>query len=110
MPTNYHIIKTAEDLRRAVDRMWNEPAVGLDTETTDLDPYTSRLRLIQLATPASVAIIYLDAFSTSNGNDLAHHPGLEPLRRLLDSPRPVKIAHNAKFDATFIKHTIRADL
>ena len=110
MPTNYQVIKTAEDLRRAVDRMWNEPAVGLDTETTDLDPYTSRLRLIQLATPESVAIIDLDAFSTSNGNDLAHHPGLEPLRRLLESPRPVKIAHNAKFDAKFIKHKIGADI
>ena len=110
MPTNYHVIKTAEDLRRAVDRMWNEPAVGLDTETTDLDPYTSRLRLIQLATPESVAIIDLDAFSTSNGNDLAQHPGLEPLRRLLESPRPVKIAHNAKFDAKFIKHKIGADI
>jgi DNA polymerase I-like protein with 3'-5' exonuclease and polymerase domains len=90
--------------------MWNEAAVGLDTETTDLDPYTSRLRLIQLATPQGVAIIDLDAFSTSNGTDLAQHPGLEPLRRLLESPRPVKIAHNAKFDAKFIKHKIGADI
>ena len=110
MATNYHVIKNAEDLRRAVDRMWNEAAVGLDTETTDLDPYTSRLRLIQLATPQGVAIIDLDAFSTSNGTDLAQHSGLEPLRRLLESPRPVKIAHNAKFDAKFIKHKIGADI
>ena len=110
MATNYHVIKTAEELRRAIERMSREPVVGLDTETTDLDPYTSRLRLIQLATPEVVSIIDLDAFSSSADEDLAHHPDLEPLRRLLEAPRPIKIAHNAKFDAKFIKHKIGASI
>jgi len=110
MATNYHVIKTAEELRRGIERMSREPVVGLDTETTDLDPYTSRLRLIQLATPEVVSIIDLDAFSSSADEDLAHHPDLEPLRRLLEAPRPIKIAHNAKFDAKFIKHKIGASI
>ena len=110
MATNYHVIKTADELRRAIERMSSEPAVGLDTETTDLDPYTSRLRLIQLATPERVSIIDLDAFSSNGDGDLAHNPDLEPLRRLLEAPRPIKIAHNSKFDAKFIKHKIGASI
>ena len=35
---------------------------------------------------------------------------LAPLRRLLAAPRPIKIAHNAKFDAKFIKHNLSIDL
>src|SRR4030095_12720084 len=110
MATNYHVIKPADELRRAIERMSSEPVVGLDTETTDLDPYTSRLRLIQLATPEGVSIIDLDAFSSAADEDLAHNPDLEPLRHLLEAPRPIKIAHNSKFDAKFIKHKIGASI
>ena len=44
-----------------------------------------------------------------NGN-LRETSALAPLRDLLSAPRPIKIAHNAKFDAKFIKHTLGADL
>ncbi len=105
--TNYEVIKTPHDLRRAIDTLSNQSALGLDTETTDLDPYTSRLRLIQLAAPDKVFIIDLDAFR--NGS-LSESETLAPLRRLLEAPRPIKIAHNAKFDAKFIKHNLSIDL
>ena len=57
-----------------------------------------------------MSIVDLDAFVTARGDDLLHNPDLEPLRRLLESPRPIKIAHNAKFDAKFIKHKIGAEI
>ena len=107
MTTNYQVIKNADDLRQAVQKISSQPTVGLDTETTDLDPYTSRLRLIQLATPECVYIVDLDAFSTEN---LSQSEALAPLRRLLEAQRPIKIAHNAKFDAKFIKHNLGVDL
>src|SRR5258708_4698789 len=107
MTTNYQVIKNADDLRQAVQKISSQPTVGLDTETTDLDPYTSRLRLIQLATPECVYIVDLDAFSTEN---LSQSEALAPLRRLLEALRPIKIAHNAKFDAKFIKHNFGVDL
>ena len=107
MTTKYRVIKTADDLRQASESLSNEPAIGLDTETTDLDPYTSRLRLLQLAGVGGVAIVDLDAFS--NG-DLTKNEGLAPLRKLLEAPRPIKIAHNAKFDAKFIKHNLGVEL
>src|SRR5688572_18756812 len=106
--TNYQVIKTADDLRRAVESISSQPVVGLDTETTELDPFTSRLRLIQLATPDRVFIVDFDAFG--NGGATAHSDALAPLRRLLEAPRPIKIAHNAKFDAKFIKHNLGVDL
>lgn len=107
MNTSYQLITTAEELRRAVEDLATRNAIGLDTETTDLDPYISRLRLIQLATGDQVYIIDLNRFA---GGDLKRGDALEPLRRLLTSPRPIKIAHNAKFDAKFIKHNLGVDL
>lgn len=104
---DYQVIKTEADLRTAVESLSRHVAIGLDTETTDLDPYNARLRLIQLAAPDGVRIIDLDAFS--NGN-LSGSETFAPLRRLLEAPRPIKIAHNAKFDAKFIKHNLGADL
>ena len=106
---NHKVIKTEEELRKAVESLSAHQVIGLDTETTELDPYFGRLRLIQLATPSGVHIIDLDAFR--NGGDLQKNNALAPLlRELLSAHRPVKIAHNAKFDAKFIKHTLGADL
>jgi DNA polymerase I-like protein with 3'-5' exonuclease and polymerase domains len=107
MNTQYELVTTPEQLRRAVDQLASRQVVGLDTETTDLDPYVSRLRLIQLATNENVFIIDLDKFSAydlKNGDELA------PLRRLIASARPIKIAHNAKFDAKFLKHNLGVDI
>jgi DNA polymerase I-like protein with 3'-5' exonuclease and polymerase domains len=105
--TNYQLIRTADELRKAIETLTSQPVVGLDTETTELDPYTSRLRLIQLATPDRVYIIDFDKFA---GGDTRKSEALEPLRRLLAAPRPIKIAHNAKFDAKFLKHNLGIDL
>jgi len=105
--TNYEVVKTPHDLSRAIETLTNQPVVGLDTETTDLDPYTSRLRLIQLAAPDKVYIFDLDAFR--NG-DLSKTEALAPLRHMLEAQRPIKIAHNSKFDAKFIKHNLGVDL
>jgi DNA polymerase I len=107
MNTNYRVIKTAEELRKAVELLSTHSVVGLDTETTELDPYYGRLRLIQLAAPSGVYVVDVDAFR--NG-DLKQAPALAPLRNLLAAPRPIKILHNAKFDAKFIKHTLGTDL
>src|SRR5437660_5519212 len=107
MNTNYQVIKTEDELRKTVESLSRQQAIGLDTETTDLDPYTSRLRLIQLAAPDGVRIVDLDAFI--NGS-LSRSELFAPLRQLLAAPRPIKIAHNAKFDAKFIKHNLGADL
>src|SRR2546423_5723242 len=107
MNTQYQLVTTPEELRRAVSELSNAQVIGLDTETTDLDPYLARLRLIQLATPDGVFIIDLNRFVDT---DLKRGDALAPLRRLLSAPRPIKIAHNAKFDAKFIKYNLGVDI
>src|SRR2546428_10295885 len=107
MNTQYQLVTTSEELGRAVSDLSSRQAIGLDTETTDLDPYLARLRLIQLATPDGVFIIDLNRFVDT---DLKQSEELAPLRRLIGSARPIKIAHNAKFDAKFIKHNLGVDI
>ena len=107
MNTQYQLVTNAEELRRAVTELSANHAIGLDTETTDLDPYTARLRLIQLASPDGVYIVDLNHFDRG-GTKFTE--SLAPLRQLLAAPRPIKIAHNAKFDAKFIKHNLGVDI
>src|ERR1041384_3570655 len=107
MTTNYQLVKTEDQLRTAIESLSKYQAIGLDTETTELDPYVGRLRLLQLASPSVVYIVDLDAFR--NG-DPKHAESLAGLRNLLNAARPVKILHNAKFDAKFIKYTLGTDL
>ena len=107
MSTQYQLITNQEELRRAVNELSGKHAIGLDTETTELDPYMARLRLIQLSAPDGVRLIDLNRFANDN---LKQGDPLAPLRQLLSAPRPIKIAHNAKFDAKFIKHNLGVDL
>jgi DNA polymerase-1 len=107
MSAQYQLITNGEDLRRATGELFNKQAIGLDTETTELDPYLGRLRLVQLASADQVYIVDLNAF---RDEDFSKSEALEPLRQLLAAPRPIKIAHNAKFDAKFIKHNFGVDL
>ncbi len=94
--SSFHLINRAEDLSSAMADLRSAPLIGFDIETTGLDPHTSRPRLLQLATAEAAYLI-----------DLFHFPvdALGPILDVLAAPEPIKIAHNAKFDAKFIlKH------
>ncbi|HEV7905587.1 MAG TPA: DNA polymerase, partial [Pyrinomonadaceae bacterium] len=107
---NYRFINNASELAAAVAELSQHPVVGFDTETTALDPYSGRMRLIQFSAPGGTAhIIDLDLFKNGDGNGAAND-SLAPLRQLLAAPRPVKVAHNAKFDAKWVKHQLGTEL
>jgi DNA polymerase I-like protein with 3'-5' exonuclease and polymerase domains len=90
---SYQLITEAHELPRVAEALIAEPVIGLDTETTGLDPHTAKLRLIQLATPGTSFII--DLFRLPAG-------ALTPVLDCLAAPGPIKVLHNAKFDAKFL--------
>ncbi|HWT02288.1 MAG TPA: DNA polymerase [Pyrinomonadaceae bacterium] len=117
--TDYRLITTTEELRSAAEELKQHAALGFDCETTALDPYDrkpgTRLRLVQLASPARVYLFDLDRLvpgpmDETRAAQLREATELEPLRRLLAGLRPVKVAHNAKFDAKWVRHFLGAEL
>jgi DNA polymerase-1 len=105
----YQLITNADALRAACEELSRADAVGFDTETTALDPYNGRMRLMQFAAPSGVPVLIdLDRFAA--GGDAAKAESLAPLRELLAAPRPVKVAHNAKFDAKWVRHQLGVEL
>jgi DNA polymerase I-like protein with 3'-5' exonuclease and polymerase domains len=105
--TDFRLITNPEQLRTAVEELSKQPVIGFDTETTDLDPYRGRLRLVQLSAPDGVRIIDLYRFGDG---DMTKSEALAPLRDLLAAPRPIKIAQNAKFDAKWTKNKLGVEL
>ena len=90
---SYKLITTPEELMRAASHLSAEPFIGFDSETTGLDPHTAKPRLWQLASPRACFIIDLFQFDPAQ---------LQPILALLAADQPVKLAHNAKFDAKFL--------
>ena len=106
---NYRLIEDASEVADACERLARHGELGFDTETTALSPFDGRLRLVQLAAPGEPVYVF-DLFALAPDGDSANAPALEPLRRLLAATRPVKVAHNSKFDAKWVRHHLGVEL
>lgn len=93
--TPYTLVTTEEGVRAAAHALAGQAVVGLDTETTGLDPFRSRVRLLQLSSREQNFVI-----------DLFETPALEvpELRELIESASITKVLHNAKFDLKMLLH------
>lgn len=97
--TNYSVVKDEVSLHRAIDALEAAQVIGLDLETTGLDPFLAKTRLLTLSTGASTFVVDCAAFSA-----LAS----ARLRALLEAKRPVKVLHHGAFDARFLlEHGIK---
>jgi DNA polymerase-1 len=108
MEIYFQLITDAESLLKVCETLKTEEVLGFDTETTELDPYEGIIRLVQLSTGKETQVIDLKPFAAKG--DLRTLPELAPLRELLAAARPIKIAHNAKFDAKWTKHHLGVDI
>jgi len=106
MEVFFELIGDAESLRTVCEQLSKEPVLGFDTETTELDPYLGELRLVQFSTGKRSVIIDIRRF----GSDPRSNPDLEPLRELIESERTVKVAHNSKFDAKWVRHHLGCEV
>jgi len=107
--SNYRLITDRTEIAPAVAELSGHTAIGFDTETTALDPYRGRMRLMQFAAPSGAAyIVDLDRFKRGDG--APDSDALAPLLQLLAAPRPFKVAHNAKFDAKWTKRQLKTEL
>lgn len=85
----YTVVTEPAVLARLLPQLQAAPVLGVDTETTGLDPLTDRLRLLQLATPDRVIVV-----------DLATIP-VQQLAALFAQER-VWLMHNGLFDVRFL--------
>ena len=108
MEIYFQLVNDAEGVKKACRELANAKFLGFDTETTELDPYRGDLRLVQFSTGNATYVIDLKNFR-ANGS-LRDHPDLAPLREVLSDPSRKKIAHNAKFDAKWVRHHLGAEL
>jgi DNA polymerase-1 len=108
MEIYFRLISDAKALEDACAELNHVPALGFDTETTELDPYCGELRLVQLSSGKSTIVVDLRSFSEQG--DIRNMPELAPLRALLAAESPRKVAHNAKFDAKWVRHHLGVEV
>lgn len=108
MELYFELISEAEGIEKVFRTLKDAEYLGFDTETTELDPYDGILRLIQLSNGKNTFVIDLKPFAEKG--DLKTMPELAPLREILSAPQPIKVAHNAKFDAKWVLYHLGIDV
>jgi|GEM_PF-462654 DNA polymerase-1 len=89
--SGYKYITSVAELKEVLSLLITAQKIGLDIETTGLDPLTCKMRLVQLATDAGAVIV--DTYCVD----------VKELQPLFDSGTTL-IGHNLKFDLQFLVH------
>ena len=89
-------ITKPEQVRSAASKLAGMTHIGVDTETTGLDPHTNKVLLLQLGNKDYQFVV--DVHKVEND--------LQPILDILTNKDIVKILHNAKFDYQFIRSNL----
>src|SRR5207249_3529011 len=87
----YELIQDPSRLAEVAEMLARESVLGIDTETTGLDPHSVQLLLTQVSTTDKVYIV-----------DCKRLVPLA-LKPVLEDPRVLKVAQNAKFEYEMLK-------
>lgn len=93
MAVNY-LTETGDLFEHALAFLGRLPVIGVDTETTGLDPFTNQVLLIQLGNAYEQYV-----FDVARLGDRA----ISALKPILENKQTTKILHNAKFDYRFLR-------
>ena len=98
---SYKVITSGKDLDKALGVLSHYPALGLDTETTGLDPLSCQVLLVQLGTDEFQYVF-----------DVAQLSALEydRLGDFLGNQKTKWVGHNLKFDYKMIKTNFGVEL
>ncbi|HJS52036.1 MAG TPA: DNA polymerase [Pyrinomonadaceae bacterium] len=108
MKLYFEYVRDASGIKSACEELAREPFLGLDTETTELDPYRGDMRLVQLSSGRKTFVFDMLPFRSNGG--LRETTDLAPLRSLIGSTEQLKVLHNAKFDAKWIMHELGCEI
>ena len=89
----FHLVKENEVWSR-LHLLAAEQLIGIDTETTGLDPHQDSLRLVQIST-VNFPVLIFDLFNLTE-------EGMELLKNILASSA-LKIMQGGKFDLMFLE-------
>ena len=89
----YKYITKPEELEEALRPFFEREVLGVDIETTGLDPHTDEIRLVQVA-GEGLPVLMIDMFKLSRES-------MKPVEELLKGP-VLKIFQNGKFDLKFL--------
>ncbi len=90
---SYRLLKHGDEVRSAIGRLKNQNIIGLDIETTGLDPINDRILLIQVGTAEEVFVCDVQAL----GKQAFH------LIHLISNPGIVKLGQNLSFEWAFLE-------
>lgn len=97
-PNNYRLIQTVEDLDKLIADLQKEPIIAFDTETTGVDVYNDELVGMSFTLPLADYHVYIPVAHKTTLPQLRRLYVFNRLRKVLESPAPKKVAHNARFD------------
>eukprot|EP00916_Digyalum_oweni_P026416 GHVL01043404.1.p1 GENE.GHVL01043404.1~~GHVL01043404.1.p1 ORF type:complete len:1456 (+),score=379.99 GHVL01043404.1:481-4368(+) len=101
LSSEYIYVNSTDILQDSLKHLQNNgnwsSLIGLDLETTGLDPLTSKIRLIQLASSDSNVTVIIDCFKIPFNNT-----AMNPIKNILKDETVTKIFHFGKFEIKFL--------
>ena len=103
--SNYHTIRTKNELDELIEVMKKAPYISFDTETTSLDYMNAELVGVSIALRPNEAF-YIPINHNYEGveKQLEEHFVLEALKPFLESDEIPKIGHNLKYDRHILQN------
>ncbi|SSY70565.1 DNA polymerase I [Alysiella crassa] len=100
---HYQAITTTEQLNDLIEKLRQTPTIGLDTETTSLDPMLAKLVGISIAFAAGEAV-YIPLNHSFTEQQLDEQQVLVSLKPFLESETLGKIGQHLKYDQHVFKN------
>ena len=103
--SNYHTIRTKNELDELIEVMKKAPYISFDTETTSLDYMNAELVGVSIALKPNEAF-YIPINHNYEGveKQLEEHFVLEAIKPFLESDEIPKIGHNLKYDRHILQN------